>query len=759
MVTKAETLLELRKKLKSAEILPLEVFYAEQWKTSPEKVEADVLAHGWKNMIVRSSAANEDSAEESLAGKYTSVPNTYPHTLKDSIAEVIDSYGDLNEGDMVFVQPMLEDVIQCGVAFTLDPNNGGNYYVLNYDESGSTSSITGGDAKSSKLYYCFKGAEPNEHKQTIDCLRELETYYTYPLDVEFAVTRKGLIILQVRKLCIKVEQMDISLQSAKLELISKKIVEKNKPYPFLYGKRSIFGIMPDWNPAEIIGVYPRTLAFSLYKEIITDNIWAYQRNNYGYKNLRSHPLIIDLCGLPYVDVRVSFNSFLPEGLDSELSEKLINYYLDRLLKEPHLHDKVEFEIVFSCYTLDLPERISVLSKNGFSEHEIETIKTVLKCVTNNIIDNENGLWRQDHQKVLKLDARRQHLLTNSTDKVTQIYWMLEDCKRYGTLPFAGLARAAFIAMQILDSLVKKNILSEAQKAEFLNDMNTVSKRMTNDFAKMSKVQFIEKYGHLRPGTYDITCPRYDETSERYFDWNSVNEPLEVPVSFKLTLEQMRNLKRELKANGLNDDVLALFDFMKGAIEGREYSKFLFARNLSEAIKIFSMLGEEHGFSIEDMSFADINVIRKLYASSVDIKETLAKSIEEGKSKHNVCLSLVLPPLIIDSQDCYEFYFMDSQPNFITKQSVVAEVISDYTENISGKILLIPSADPGFDWIFSHNISGFITKYGGANSHMAIRAFELGIPAVVGIGEKEYDRIVIAKTVEINCETRKVSVLC
>ena len=31
--------------------------------------------------------------------------------------------------------------------------------------------------------------------------------------------------------------------------------------------------MPDWNPAEIIGIKPKPLALSLYRELITDHIW------------------------------------------------------------------------------------------------------------------------------------------------------------------------------------------------------------------------------------------------------------------------------------------------------------------------------------------------------------------------------------------------------------------------------------------------------------------------------------------------------
>ena len=82
------------------------------------------------------------------------------------------------------------------------------------------------------------------------------------------------------------------------------------PHPYLIGKRTVFGVMPDWNPAEIVGVRPQPLALSLYRELITDAIWAYQRNNYGYRNLRSFPLMPNFFGLPYIDVRLSFNSFI-----------------------------------------------------------------------------------------------------------------------------------------------------------------------------------------------------------------------------------------------------------------------------------------------------------------------------------------------------------------------------------------------------------------------------------------------------------------
>ena len=41
----------------------------------------------------------------------------------------------------------------------------------------------------------------------------------------------------------------------------------------------------------------------------------------------------------------------------------------------------------------------------------------------------------------------------------------------------------------------------------------------------------------------------------------------------------------------------------------------------------------------------------------------------------------------------------------------------------GKIVLIPQADPGYDWLFGHKIAGLITKYGAAE-YAKRKAWEL-----------------------------------
>ena len=72
--------------------------------------------------------------------------------------------------------------------------------------------------------------------------------------------------------------------------------------------------MPDWNPAEIIGTNPGQLAVSLYQHLILNDVWATQRAEFGYKDVRPQPLLRMFAGKPYIDIRASFNSFIPKGL-------------------------------------------------------------------------------------------------------------------------------------------------------------------------------------------------------------------------------------------------------------------------------------------------------------------------------------------------------------------------------------------------------------------------------------------------------------
>lgn len=756
-----------------AEVLKPLFFTVKEWQEDEGRI-LDCILGGLgevPRLIVRSSARSEDSAVESLAGKFESVIcGREKGKLKSAIDEVIASYGQPTPDDQVLVQEAVSSVEAAGVVFSMEPNTGGHYYVINYDDStGSSSSVTSGNGRETKLFYWHTGDKkyPQDGRlasvcRAVDELREISGRDA--LDVEFLFSKGKLYILQARPLIVKGEICARENQILALRHIARKVCYENREKPYLYGRRTMYGVMPDWNPAEMIGIHPKNLATSLYKEIITDEVWAYQRDNYGYKRLRSFPLMVDFCGLPYIDVRVSFNSFIPADLDSSIAEKLVNYYLDRLEEAPEKHDKVEFDVVFSCYTFDLPKRIQVLRDYGFAPKEIEAIISSLRNLTRKITDSETGLWRKDAEKLKVLKERREQIETSDLSNIDKVFWLLEDCKRYGTLPFAGLARAGFIAVQLLKSMVAEGIISAEENEAFMRDLRTVGSKMKADYEAMDRKTFLGKYGFLRPGTYDICSERYDEAPDMYFTWEkntSSAKEASKEDNFRLSLSQMERIKSTLLEHGMGEDVLGLFSFIKGAIEGREQAKFIFTRNVSDMLKYLGEWGESLGFSREQLAYADIQMVKEIYSGAVHEKETLARYVEQGQRKYQEGAGIVLPPLIVNEQQVFSFFVPDSRPNYITQRRVEGELVKDInggTEDLAGKILLIESADPGYDWIFSHNIRGFITKYGGANSHMAIRAGELSIPAVIGAGERLYDEVMEAEYVEIDGGNKTVRIL-
>ena len=109
------------------------------------------------------------------------------------------------------------------------------------------------------------------------------------------------------------------------------------------------------------------------------------------------------------------------------------------------------------------------------------------------------------------------------------------------------------------------------------------------------------------------------------------------------------------------------------------------------------------------------------------------------------------------QDCLYLFGVD--PDKLSQAVIVCFslgvepepfVLGEHLIEASGKLVLILQADPGYDWLFGHGIAGLITQYGGANSHMAIRAAEIGLPAAIGVGEKLYEKILNMRQVELDC---------
>lgn len=306
--SKARTLESISGVIRAAKVAPFLIVKVCDWELNREKLLAAAAKEwGSKPLIVRSSCVSEDLEYASNAGAFLSVLNVELGSLGEAIDEVIASYFAKDVDDEVLIQPMLNNVLMSGVAFSHDPNTASPYRIINWSEGSDTAAVTGGLGGEMLQQAADAPRElwPEKLSPVLNLVEELlELFDQKPIDCEFAFTQNGseseLWCLQVRPLVLSQEPESREQQTTRLQSIAQKISIGMRPHPFLMGSSTIYGVMPDWNPAEILGIRPKPLALSLYRDLITDAIWAYQRNNYGYRNLRSFPLMPQFHGLPYI---------------------------------------------------------------------------------------------------------------------------------------------------------------------------------------------------------------------------------------------------------------------------------------------------------------------------------------------------------------------------------------------------------------------------------------------------------------------------
>jgi hypothetical protein len=100
-------------------------------------------------------------------------------------------------------------------------------------------------------------------------------------------------------------------------------------------------------------------------------------------------------------------------------------------------------------------------------------------------------------KIKSLGKSIQKISKSKINNISKIYYYMEECKKKGTLAFAGLARCGFIAIDILNSLVENKVLSSLEKNKFLNSIKNVASKVNSDFETLSKNNFCKINGHLK----------------------------------------------------------------------------------------------------------------------------------------------------------------------------------------------------------------------------------------------------------------------
>lgn len=676
--TKAETLDRLSHMVSESIVLDQVAFDVEQWNNSPESILKQIQDrfHG-HSVVVRSSAKNEDSYTHPNTGAYTSILNVDPtNGLKEAIITVIESYIDCQPNDQVLIQPMVQDVRLSGVAFTRMLEHGSPFYIINYDESGDTQSITSGSSKEYKSLYLRKDAElediPVDYLQPlVKAIKEVEQVLNYDaLDIEFALDFKGQVYLLQARPIAAVDSLEVHTPSKHVLELQSKAAEKwqklQPAAPQIYGDKALFAVMPDCNPAEIIGTNPGKLAVSLYEHLISNEIWATQRAEYGYRDVRPQALLRQFAGKPYIDIRASFNSFIPKELSDELAEKLANFYLTWLEEHPqlhlHLHDKAELDLVPTCFGPMFSKwENRLIEQAQFNSTEISALKQGLLHITQNAVTRTS----QDMASLAELQKRHDAVVSNSALATAEkVNILLENCKPYGTLPCSHLAHAGFVAETLLREGVAAGWLTAEARDGFMETVKTVSQELSQDAwataqGDKSWESFVEDYGHLRLSTYDISSPAYKDDPERFLKpiVTEAQAPKAASNKEKAWDKEKAAFFQKLRDIELDVSDEVFENFLTEAIEGREKARFIFTKSLSAALSLLEQEGHTYGLTTNELANLSLYELQAAFNSDlplVNISEQLKASAKHNKYERRISHACQLPPLLTKPEDFCAF---------------------------------------------------------------------------------------------------------
>ena len=688
-----------------------------------------------QKIMIRSNSSSEDKDYSSSAGKYLSIgpiEKTDLETIKKSWEMVINSYEEQDNQSVIF-QNYIENAKSVSVLTSYKVGSDSAYRTFSTYYGSETDAITSGKYSEINNFFMHRSFDilPKKYEKYnvyLKIITQLEDLFkNKQLDIEMVLDKNNSPqLLQVRPLMgKKLNKESIFEEKDVIDRNLKNYKKLNKTTADRFGTNQIYSNMSDMNPAEMIGKKPDNIAFGLYKFMFTDTTWNIQRGEFGYRKYSGGKLMELFNNVAYINVNHSLNSFLTRNLQKESCEEIINYQLNKLKENPHLHDSIEFDISRSSYVFDTVEEFSKEYKNIISPSEI--IKWHNDLIQ---IDTQNKSTLEKNKKIIlrtfsKLDKNFEYSKKENIKLIRDTM----------ALPFTHHSRLGFVYFAQLNSLLEKEVISEDQKKLLLLSVNSISTKMKADayevkIGKKTLEGFLDVYGHIRAGNYNLLSSNLKNNLN--FTESLINNS-EQPLGDNILPKDIyTNIEEYFTINEIPLKASAWIDMFQEGISTRENSKFYYTKGIDG---ILNEVGEKNTSDRELFDLLDIE-FNEENTSDMRLKNVL------------------MPDLITSNEDFYFYEEMSKNGNYIGQGTVIGDVLlieneANRPNNLENKIVVIPAADPGWDWIFNYKIKSLVTKYGGPNSHMAIRCAEHNIPAILGVGENNFTVISNSKSLKID----------
>jgi len=777
------------------------------WQPAPSFVQGivqKIQKNGWASFSVRSSAEDEDGAENSFAGiMETCLRQSTADDLVQSIRRVLLSAFSKRALDYriqrrvkgeqircaIIVQEMI-DASAAGVVLTVDPATGSKTTMVLSAGRGTGDKVVDGTADCDEWQLDFSTGslkKRGSRSQSLipqDFIREIfETslsvadFYRAPQDIEWALKNDEVFILQSRP--ITQENARRNMEYSKLVLDNSNIQESfcgiTLPLSFSFVSKAYHSVYSQ--VMSIMGFSPEAVA----------------RHDNRHRNMLSY-----VNGRVYYNIRSWYDGllFLPSfGRNKEDMERMmgvehpVDFVQSQILSRNDKLKKLPFMVLLLVRLLGKFARIHSLVR-GFQKSFEEEYKKVPR----------QSLYRLTDLEILALaEATRERFLENwDVPIINDFYVMMANGKVVRALKAVGLGAE-------YPHLLRGETLASTEPTEKLLEMADIAKQdrelsekilngtsNVRQWAEISRPGFeamvdayIERFGDRVMGELKLETRSLRE--DEGFLWECLKSYIQQPqlslhaYKEKELASRRSSEERVFPAIRAQKGPLRLLFFKKNladlrqAIANREEMRLartrvfgLFrsfygelasrwaARGWIETREDFFYLKEEEIWEyLESRSFhGDLKpliAVRKIEFNQWKKQEPpghFTSEIPIYQSQWAVPgRANEVAGQVLEGLGCY--------PGKIQGQAVKVSVPED-AKNLLGKILVATRTDPGWTPLFPQ-VRALLVERGSSLSHSAIVARELGLPTIVNIPGL-MDRIQTGDLLEMDGATGMIRIL-
>ena len=721
--------------------------------TKETKNEVESLLKNNKLYAVRSSGTKEDLESFSFAGQYKTFLNTKSidvlnnviECYKSMFSEIVLSYivnNEIDSSDLsisVIVQEMVQSEYS-GICFTIDPISGNDKKMLIEVGEGLGENIVSGQNKPEQYYYdWFNNKAEFDKKNKYLTKKQVEkfapkffevmSYFGYPCDIEFAIVKDELYILQARKIT-KIKYQDYNYiwttadfkdggvsasvctpymwslyeyiweYSLRKFIVDSKIL-KDKELPKKLGE--MFYGRPYWNLSAVKKTMSQVVG---YKEREFDSEYGITPTYEGDGETTG----------------VSIKSII-DIIRMALAQK-------KIVKEREENAESLKELLLNRY-------------NNYKElYDTKTIPNIkeyfVKVTHDDYLFSETTYFWQIFINTIHQSLNKDSLLKHITEEdYLTLIGNIDDISHL--LPF--------YEMWDVSRLIRKD--KEIKKYWETTNVESIVKdykksKKNNNFSDVEEV--IEKYGYHSDKELDVTYPCYYEDVTPII--TNIKDLVTLDDSYsperdqergkKNFQKQMSKIKEKISEKNykkLEKKILKIREMLWWREEFRDLSTRFYYIIRIYTVELSKQLVKEKVIEKEDdIWFTKVGDIWDFLDKKIT-KKDLDTIIEKNKIYYNAYRNYMSENEIGSVFDGEKVKVKSSMKGLGANNGTVtgvARVIESFNEIDrlqEGDILVTKFTDTGWTPKFAI-LSGIVTEFGGILCHAAIVSREYGIPAIV-----------------------------